>query len=142
MNEDVLICIFNFLDASKLRKVDPNDFRGKKEGYYIVYLCAKDGIIETDQLKNFLGTKNILEYNNHTLFGPYSDLNDLKQTSYTICEKIKASSVNLISIEEFNNLVTNTFHGSKLFDALLTSGDSMKNLDSSLKKGILEKIFN
>tara|TARA_R110002049_G_scaffold101334_2_gene245898 strand:+ start:251 stop:640 length:390 start_codon:yes stop_codon:yes gene_type:complete len=75
-------------------------------------------------------------------FGPFNGLDDVTKFCFRICDEASEPQVNLMSLEDFNEVLEASSTVEVLRQRLPTLGTIIANPDADNKKGLFGKLFN
>jgi len=120
--------IYNYLTTDMLGT------SARKAAYYLVYLITEKGILNVFELG--------LVDNMETRLGPFEELEDLHQFASRLCEKLAVKTLQLISVEEYNQIMSKREDGPRLYENLMSGGTFLERPENTKKRpSILGKMF-
>lgn len=115
-------------------------------GYYFLYLLDQKGVLDLEEAKNVYKEKYNLSEDTLAfkkgLIGPFESLDSINQFSFSLCEKLNAEKISLLSVSEYNSLLEAAPSSLELHQDLITKGNVITNIERKKKGGFLSKIFN
>ncbi len=75
-------------------------------------------------------------------YGPFEGLEQMTKFCFRICDETNEPQVNLVTLEEFNQLVESATHIHLLRERLGSLGNIIANPDAVSKKGLFGKLFS
>lgn len=133
-----IVGIYNFFNPQPLEQSESH--------FYLLYLLDENGAIELDEAKTLFNERFKSEliqigHKNSKLIGPFSTIENLEQFAFAICEFYNAAKINLLSVDEYNNLLENHQEAHSFHQDILVKGNVITNIERK-KKGILSRFFN
>ncbi len=113
-----------------------------ESSYYLINFFGKGENYSSESLNEVF--KDVLHKNiDESLIGPFSDLEELKNFAFKLCQAQSACGVVLVSKNEYNIHLEKSSDFDELFSYLYESGERMENLERGPdKKGIFDKLFH
>lgn len=115
-------------------------------GYYFLYLLDQKGVLDLEEAKNVYKEKYNLSEDTLAfkkgLIGPFESLDSINQFSFSLCEKLNAEKISLLSVVDYNLLLEAAPSSLELHQDLITKGNVITNIERKKKGGFLSKIFN
>jgi len=114
-----------------------------KNGHEIISIFSERGLIDESTLEDFYkdlmpGTPAVLESGHIGYFG---QLEDIQKFSFRICQKFGSDAVSLVSVEDYNDVLIDSFKSEDLLKNLQNVGNLIPNPDAG-KGGFFSKLFN
>ena len=120
------------------------DHYKQDQSYFAFALFSDAGIIEREQIvrsyESEIDTWKLSQSDER--IGPFINLEYLQKFSFSLCQRLNASQIILLSIDSYNEAVEKSSNVNELMEQLSHHGDILKNIDSDSKKGILDRIFH
>jgi hypothetical protein len=130
---DYLIGVYHHFDPF------PEEERGA--AYYILHLLDQRGLLEKDEAIKIFQSKYKTEIFHSKWIGPFESLDTLNQFAFFLCEKLDAQKINLLSVQEYNNLLETTVLAADFHRDLLVKGNVLENIDKK-EKGFFSRFFS
>jgi len=119
---------------------NPNPEEERGAAYYLLYLLDQRGVLEKDDAKK-LFRESHQDYDLKSKWlGPFESLDTINQFAFTLCEKLDAQKISLLSVQEYNGLLEHTLLASDFLLDLLEKGSVIENIDKK-EKGFFKKLF-
>lgn len=116
---------------------------GRFNGSEIMAIFNQDGLVEETVLE-----EEFLQLFNHEpkaigegTIAPFDSLEDIQKFGFNICQKLRNSGVSLVSLDDYNTLISESHKIEDLKQKLEEKGNFLKNPDVE-KSGFFNKIFN
>jgi acetylglutamate kinase len=132
LNIDYLIGIHHYFNPF------PEEERGA--AYYLIYLLDQRGILDKDEALKIFKEQFPSEAAKLKWLGPFESLDKLNQFAFTLCEKLDAQKISLISVQDYNGLLEQTVQSTDFHRDLLQKGNILENIDKK-EKGFFKKLF-
>lgn len=111
--------------------------------YYIIHFVYQHGSIESELIWNaYEDAFGRNQTNFPQYYGPFDSLESLTKFCFKVCDETDQDQVNIVSLEEFNQLIESTPSVSAIRERLPAIGNVITNPDASSKKGLFGKLFN
>ena len=111
--------------------------------YYLIHFIHAHGSVEADLgwgiYEELFGRKNS---NYPQYLGPFDGLDDITKFCFRICDEAAEPQVNILSLQEFNQVIEASATIDVLKERLPTLGNIISNPDADAKKGLFGKLFN
>ncbi len=111
--------------------------------YYLIHFInshgSVDGEIAWSIFDDLFGRK---ETSYPQYFGPFNGLDDVTKFCFRICDEAAEPQVNLMSLQEFNEVLEASTTVEILKQRLPSLGTIIANPDADAKKGLFGKLFN
>lgn len=111
--------------------------------YYIIHFVHSHGSVDSELVwglyEEIFGRKTspFPQY-----FGPFESLEALTKFCFRVCDETDEPQVNILTLEEFNQLIESSTNTTNLKERLPLLGNVIANPDASSKKGLFGKLFN
>tara|TARA_R110000868_G_scaffold42895_3_gene144671 strand:- start:5259 stop:5648 length:390 start_codon:yes stop_codon:yes gene_type:complete len=111
--------------------------------FYIVHFVHSHGGVDSEMVwtlyEEIFGRKDSIfpQY-----FGPFESLEALTKFCFRVCDETDEPQVNILTLEEFNQLIESSTNTTILKERLPSLGNVIANPDASSKKGLFGKLFN
>lgn len=114
-----------------------------KNGHEIIAIFNERGLIDESTLedlyKDYVGHEpKIVEFGH---IGYFTQMEDIQKYSFRICQKLGNEAVSLVSVEDYNEVLIDSFKSEELLQKLQTLGNLIPNPDAG-KSGFFNKLFN
>ncbi len=114
-----------------------------KNGHEVISIFNERGLIDESTLEDFYkelsGTEpKVLESGR---IGYFSQMEDIQKFSFRICQKLGNEAVSLVSVEDYNAVLIDSFKAEDLLENLQNVGNLIPNPDAG-KGGFFSKLFN
>ena len=134
---EYIVGIYNFFNPF------PED--GQESYYYLLYLLDEKGILEKDvPLQIFIDhytSEETLDLKTPiNAIGPFVSLEKLNQFAFALCEKLNASKISLLAVQEYNCLLEFGQLASDVHRDLLEKGNALENIERK-QKNFLSRFF-
>lgn len=113
------------------------------QGSEIMAIFNQEGLVEENILE-----EEFLQLFNHEpqeigegTIAAFDSLEDIQKFGFNICQKLRNSGVSLVSLDDYNSLVSESHKIEDLKEKLEERGNFLKNPDVE-KAGFFNKIFN
>lgn len=114
------------------------------QSYFALALFSDAGMVEREHIvrsyESEIDTWKLS--NSDERIGPFINLEYLQKFSFSLCQRLDASQIVLLSVDSYNEAVEKSSNVNELMDQLSHHGDILKNIDNDGKKGILDRIFH
>ncbi len=135
-NDETIVAIYHYFQPQALDAINPE--------YYILYVLDHRGMIDRE-IAEKIYKESILpnEFQHKDLIGPFESLDELNKFAFLLCESINAPRVSLMSVQDYNLLLENSFDTHNFLNDLKTKGNILENIDreENKKSGFFSKIF-
>lgn len=112
-------------------------------GHEIISIFNDKGLVDESTLEDFYkelmpGQPKILETGH---IGYFSQMEDIQKFAFRICQRFGSESVSLVSVDDYNEALVNSFKSDDLLTNLENRGNRIENPDAG-KGGFFSKLFN
>lgn len=118
-----------------------NDLHHK--GHEIIALFGPYGLVDEGTLEEFY--KEIYHSAPESLesgrVGFFGDVETIQRFSFSLCQKYNNEGVSLVTVDDYNEILTSSFKSDELVQKLQESGNFIANPDAG-KSGFFSKLFN
>jgi len=115
----------------------------QKDGLYLLYVFDDHGHMDyqlLNQLYEQVFGPNDAKKDH--FIGPFRDESTLQQFAYRVCEEIKSPHMNLVSVGQYNEVLSNSHTMEVLAREIKNCGTSITNSEfSESKKTLFDKLF-
>ncbi len=115
-------------------------------GYYFLYLLDQKGVLDLEEAKQLYKEKYQLSEDSQALkkaiVGPFESLDAINQYAFSLCEKLNAEKISLLSVVDYNTLLEAAPSSLELHQDLVSKGNVITNIERKKKGGFLSKIFS
>jgi hypothetical protein len=115
-------------------------------GFYFLYLLDQKGVLDLEEAKLSYKEKYQLTEDSPALkkglIGPFESIDAINQYSFSLCEKLNAEKISLLSVVDYNSLLEAAPSSLELHQDLVSKGNVITNIERKKKGGFLSKIFN
>lgn len=112
-------------------------------GHEVISIFNDKGLVDESTLEDFY--KEIINKDPTVLesghIGYFSEMEDIQKFSFRICQRFGLESVSLVSVEDYNEALVDSFKADDLLMNLQNKGNIIPNPDAG-KSGFFSKIFN
>lgn len=118
---------------------------GNQETYYILYLLDDKGPYDINKawklyLDEFSALKDAVLSDG--MIGPFASFEKLNQYAFTLCERLNAARISLVSVSEYNTMLESTQNTTDFRRNLFEEGNILENIERKNKKsGFLSRLF-
>lgn len=116
-----------------------------QETYYILYLLDDKGPYDINKawklyLDEFSAIKDAELVDE--MIGPFASYEKLNQYAFTLCERLNAAKISLVSVSEYNTMLESTQSTTDFRRSLFEQGNILENIERKNKKsGFLSRLF-
>ena len=121
----------------------PHKVAGQIKGQEVMSLFNERGLVDEVQMEEVY-----LEQIGHApevlaegMIGPFDDLEAIQKFSFSLCQNFGNSGVSLVSLERYNEILSDCYKAEDLKAKLEAEGNFLRNPDAS-KGNFFNKIFN
>ncbi len=135
MGNDFIVGIYNYYEEHITGKT----------GYYIIHLFGNSDALELAPVDDVLSETLLKDIDTtyEGVIGPFTNLSEMNQFVFAMCEISSADWVGMISVKEYNQVLdsTNTLEDYKT--ALVANVNVMENINKKNgSKNIIKKMFS
>ncbi len=114
-----------------------------KKGHEVISIFNERGLIDESTLEDFfkdlVGQAPKVVESGH--IGYFAQMEDIQKFSFRICQKLGNEAVSLVSVEDYNSVLIDSFKSEELLHKLQNIGNLIPNPDAG-KGGFFSKLFN
>lgn len=116
-----------------------------QETFYILYLLDDKGPYDINKAwKLYLDEFSAIKDATLTdgMIGPFASFEKLNQYAFTLCERLNAARISLVSVSEYNTMLESTQNTADFKRNLFEEGNVLENVERKNKKsGFLSRLF-
>lgn len=114
-----------------------------KNGHEVISIFNERGLIDESTLEDFykelVGSEPKVIESGH--IGYFSQMEEIQKFAFRICQKLGNEAVSLVSVEDYNSALIDSFKSEDLLLKLQNIGNQIPNPDAG-KGGFFSKLFN
>lgn len=111
--------------------------------YYIIHFVHVHGLVDPETLWSTYEEVFGKKHSSYPQYiGPFDSMEALTKFCFRICDETGEPQVNILTLEEFNQLIEGSATLGLLRERLPTIGNIIANPDADSKKGLFGKLFN
>lgn len=115
----------------------------QNSGHEIISIFNEKGLIDESSLEDMF--KVSIGHEPKSIesgrIGYFNQMEDIQKFSFRICQKLGHEAVSLVSVEDYNEVLINSFKSEELLQKLQSVGNLIPNPDAG-KVGFFSKLFN
>lgn len=129
--------------ADEIISVVYGSLKRHQQGYQALSVFTSYGPVDESTLEEvYEGIFNELpRHCDDGIVAPFLDIEALQKFSFELSQKLFAKGSSLVSVDDYNKILLESFNGEELVKKLQESGNYMANPDAG-KSNFFNKIFN